>query len=107
MGVDAGEILALPCVAFGIPGPSVFWQRNGVNLSNDNRTTIIQRTVTLNGLIYSGSILEICNLGEEDSTSYSCNAINTYASVSSAFDVVVHVPGNCILIYSTYDPYLK
>ena len=91
--VEAGSTTVLSCVGFGDPIPNVTWTRGATELSNGSRTTIYERLVSSNGMMFVQSILQICSIGETDNGQYSCTVDNAvgYASV----DFELSVTGEC------------
>ena len=66
------------CVASGNPAPSLSWSTGGASLKNSSRFRIYEELrVTVNGLTFVQSVLEICNVEPDDAAQYICVADNT------------------------------
>ena len=91
--VEAGSTTVLSCVGFGNPTPYVTWTRGATELSNGSRTTIYERLVTSNGLMFVQSILQICSIGETDNGQYTCTVGNAIGNASVDFEL--SVTGEC------------
>ena len=87
--VEAGSTTVLSCVGFGDPIPYVTWTRGATELSNGSRTTICERLVTSNGVMFVQSILQICSVGETDIGQYSCTVGNAVGNTSVDFELSV------------------
>ena len=91
--VEAGSTMVFTCVGFGDPTPYVTWTRGATELSNGSRTTIYERLVTSNGVMFVQSILQICSVGETDNGQYSCTVGNAVSNASVDFEL--SVTGEC------------
>ena len=94
--MEAGSTTVLSCVGFGDPIPNVTWTRGATELSNGSRTTIYERLVTSNGVIFVQSILQICSIGETDIGQYSCTLGNAVSNTSVDFELSVTGECDCI-----------
>ena len=76
--VLAGDSLLLTCVGYGLPPPSLSWQKNGETISADDAKFSLRETrVVVEGAEFVRSSLLLCNTSEEDTGNYSCSANNT------------------------------
>ena len=87
--VDANDTVTFTCVVHGSPLPHFTWSKNGINLHNDSQMTMREKQLTLRGISFTESVLEICGTKEEDSGMYSCTATNGYRIDSFKFNVSV------------------
>ena len=89
--VNEGNATTFTCIAFGIPAPSISWQRLSTNetLSADNDTRVVIRdpiTVTVFQSAASGNVeqvertLTLNNAADADSGAYECVATNMVGS---------------------------
>ena len=91
---------SLTCVAYGLPFPSITWNKSGTAVSNSSLTSIYEETKSENGVSFVRSVLEICGSDLTDSGEYSCTADNGITSDSSNFMItVVTVQGKNTLNY--------
>ena len=74
VNTSTGEITVLKCTALGSPPPIVYWQKDGVNLTNngDARYSITERTLGF----FSSSTLTISDTVLTDFGTYTCVATN-------------------------------
>ena len=99
IGADNGNTITFVCVAYGIPDPSISWNRGDTTLSNGSRVTIYEELLTDNGVTFVQSILELCSAEVEDAGEYSCFAKNTLGNDTAAFVLTVNgkaIPYACI-----------
>ena len=94
--MEAGSTTVLSCVGFGDPIPNVTWTRGATELSNGSRTTIYERLVTSNGVMFVQFILQICSVGETDNGQYSCTVGNAVGNASVDFELSVTGECDCI-----------
>lgn len=66
--------MLLTCIGYGIPSPSIVWQRNGETLTD--RFTVTETNVFVEDIVFVKSMLLLCNVSEMDSGDYTCNAYN-------------------------------
>ena len=90
IGADNGNTITFVCVAYGIPDPSISWNRGDTTLSNSSRVTIYDQLLTDNGVTFVQSILELCSAEVEDAGQYSCFAENTLGNDTAAFVLTVN-----------------
>ena len=105
---------SLTCVAYGLPFPSITWNKNGTAVSNSSLTSIYEETKSENGVSFVRSVLEICGSDLTDSGEYSCTADNGITSDSSNFMItVVTVQGKntfkyqCVIFQSVWYFFLR
>ena len=58
---------------------------NGEMLSNSTRIMFHNDLVTINGVMFVRSILQLCNIAVVDEGVYSCNLENTLGSSNGSF----------------------
>ena len=90
IGADNGNTITFVCVAYGIPDPSISWNRGDTTLSNGSRVTIYVEPLTDNGVTFVQSILELCSAEVEDAGQYSCFAENSLGNDTAAFVLTVN-----------------
>ena len=74
--------LVLTCVAFGVPAPSVQWERFGAEIPESAIVSWISDDVE-----FISSTLELCDLQISDSGLYSCIANNSVGEIQHNFTV--------------------
>ena len=78
--------LVLTCVAFGVPAPSLRWERlDGQSLASAN---ISFERLNLEGTEFVFSTLELCSIQQSDGGLYSCIASNSVGENQYNFTVV-------------------
>lgn len=87
--MNSSATVTFTCAAFGTPDAFFAWRTDQALLSNDSRFTITQDILEENGRTFIYSILEICNVGGEDATEYSCFAENSFGNDSASFELRV------------------
>lgn len=97
----AGSTVRLSCTGYGIPLPSIVWNRGGFNLDsisvNDSRMEIWDETVVVGEHQFIRSYLQICSTVESDSEVYTCTAMTSERQNGVDFRVeVVSVPATLI-----------
>ena len=104
--MNAGDMIAITCVALGAPLPYITWSKNGSDLSNDSRHTISEVLVSQGGMTFVKSDLEICATeGETDSLEYECSADNEAGSDSASFQLSVTTTGIYIRMQTLHNDY--
>ena len=88
--VGVGNTITFVCVAYGIPDPSISWNRGDTTLSNGSRVTIYEELLTDNGVTFVQSILELCSAEVEDAGQYSCFAENNLGNDTATFVLTVN-----------------
>ena len=79
--------IVLTCVAFGVPAPSVRWERlDGQSLESAN---ISFESFNLAGIEFVFSTLELCSVVQSDGGLYSCTASNSVGENQYNFTVVL------------------
>ena len=79
--------LVLTCVAFGVPVPSVRWERrDGQSLESAN---ISFESLNLAGTEFVTSTLELCRVEQSDGGLYSCIASNSVGENQYNFTIVL------------------
>ena len=89
--LDAGNIVAFPCVAYGVPNPSISWKKGETLLSNDSQITIYEELLADSEVIFVYSTLELCSAEVADAGLYSCFAENTLGNDTASFVLTVAV----------------
>lgn len=75
--VDYGSTIEAVCVAYGNPIPSVSWTKFGCsNISSSGYARVYNEIVTYNDVSFRKSVLQLCNVKENDTDWYSCTATN-------------------------------
>ena len=87
--LDAGNAITFTCVAYGIPNPSISWNKGDTLLSNGSRATIYEELLTENGVTLVHSFLELRSVEETDAGQYSCFADNTLCNDTASFELAV------------------
>ncbi|CAH2045947.1 unnamed protein product, partial [Iphiclides podalirius] len=84
--IAAGAQLSLPCEVDGYPEPEVYWTKDGVPLSTNDRMLITESRLT------------ITSTNINDSGLYGCHARNSFSSHSSTLQINVeglYIPPTC------------
>ena len=68
------ERVYMTCVAYGVPLPKITWTRNDSIDIDPNAIT--EMNLTVNGTVFSVSILEFCAVDMPDIAWYNCTAAN-------------------------------
>ena len=93
--VNETETVTFECSATGIPGPSISWSRNGVELSGprvmfgDSIPTNISRGSDGEYVWLVSRTLQLANTRDDDSGTYTCNATNSAGNVYQPFELIV------------------
>ena len=85
-----GNTITFVCVAYGIPDPSISWNRGDIVLNNGSQIIIHEVLLALDGVKYLQSILELCSVEEEDAGQYSCLTENSIGNDTAAFALTVN-----------------
>ena len=91
--MDAGTTVFIMCVAYPAETvSSVSWIRhlNQTVLGNSSQVTIYQEPITIGGLTFVQSVLEVCSLQVADAGEYHCYASDGFANDSVSFNLTVH-----------------
>ena len=95
----AGATLIFACVGYGIPLPSIVWEKNGQRLSNDSRRESWQETVVLGNHTFQRSYLQLCGTVEGDSGDYGCRSVTEERESAVKFGIrIIGVPATLITI---------
>ena len=89
IGADNGNTITFVCVAYGIPDPSISWNRGDTTLSNGSQIFIYEVLLVQDGVKYVQSIIELCSIEEENGGQYSCFAENTVGNDTATFVLTV------------------
>ena len=77
MVIPAGDSVLLTCIGYGMPAPSISWQRNGENLTDSSlKFTVTETNVLVEDTVFVKSVLLLCNVSDLDSGRYTCIADN-------------------------------
>ena len=93
--VNETETVTFECSATGIPGPSISWSRNGIELSGprvmigDPIATNFSRGSDGEYVWLVNRTLELANTMDDDSGTYTCNATNSAGENSQPFELIV------------------
>ena len=87
--LDAGNAVSFTCVAYGVPNPSISWNRGNILLTNGSQTTIYKELLIENGVTFVQSILQLCNAEVAEAGQYSCFANNTIGRDTASFELAV------------------
>ena len=73
--VLAGDSVLLTCVGYGVPAPSILWEKNGETVSGNSSSFLLTETrMLVEGMEFVRSSLLLCSTSSEDSGNYSCSA---------------------------------
>ena len=76
--VLAGDSVLLTCVGYGVPQPSISWERDGETITEDgSKFHRVESALVVEGSVFVRSSLLLCNTSQTDSGNYSCSASNT------------------------------
>ena len=93
--VNETETVTFQCSATGIPGPSISWSRNGVELSGprvmfgDSIPTNISRGSDGEYVWLVNRTIQLANTRDDDSGTYTCNATNSAGDDYEPFELIV------------------
>ena len=87
--VGVGNTITFVCVAYGIPDPSISWNRGDTTLNNGSQIFIYEVLLVQDGVKYVQSIIELCSIEEENGGQYSCFAENTVGNDTATFVLTV------------------
>ena len=83
--VDINATVLFTCVAFGNPTPNISWYMNHNVLSNESDVIIFMDTLTVYGVYFVRSTLQLCGVDVSDEAEYTCVAVNEVGYNSSSF----------------------
>ena len=97
--VDMHESVFLHCITLGTPLPLTVWTLNDSSLTNGSNITISHEEVSLGGLLFGKSLLQICNTERVNVGAYSCYSENEAGRATFSFELLINTEGNnlCIL----------
>ncbi|XP_036902978.1 neogenin isoform X1 [Sturnira hondurensis] len=75
-----GQSAVLPCVAAGLPPPTIRWMRNGEALGTESSERLV---------LLAGGCLEISDVTEDDAGTYSCIADNGNETLEAQAELTV------------------
>ena len=93
--VNETETVTFECSATGIPGPSISWSRNGIELSGsrvmfgDSIATNFSRVSDGENVWLVSRTLQLTNTMDDDSGTYTCNATNSAGDDYEPFELIV------------------
>jgi len=90
---DDGHTTLYFCVSFGFPLPSISWFQNGAMLANTSHISISESLVTVGGVTFVKSSLEVCSIDESNGTLYLCVADNGIHVVNFEIHLLVAAAG--------------
>ena len=99
--VDAYNTVIVACVVYGVPSPSITWNRGNTELTNDSsQVTIYEMPITHSAseITFIQSILELCWAEEEDAGEYSCFSENMFGNDTATFNLTVNARGKLTLL---------
>ena len=76
-------------MAYGVPNPSISWNRGDTPLSNGSQATIYEELLTEDGVTLVHSFLQLCSVEETDAGQYSCFSNNTLGNDTAFFELAV------------------
>ena len=97
--VDMHESVFLHCITLGTPLPLTVWTLNDSSLTNGSNITISHEEVSLGGVSFGKSLLQICNTGRVSVGVYSCYSENEAGRATFSVELLINTEGNnlCIL----------
>ena len=101
--VDRGSTVEAVCVAYGNPLPTISWSRvvpcsdgQGGECTRDVTETIYNDVATYGDTALSKSVLQLCNVSEDDAGLYRCTAWNDIgdqiSTESAGWNLAVNLP---------------
>ena len=96
--VDNGHTTLYFCASYGFPLPSISWVRNGSTLANGSHTSINQSLVSVGGVTFVKSSLEVCGVEENNDTLYVCIADNEINMANFEISLLVAATGKHFLV---------
>ena len=83
----ASSTLSFACAGYGVPSPTIVWQKDGAILSDQpsSGTAIQQSSVVKGGVTFVKSILQVC--GGNSVGEYNCTVQNSIGYESSNFHI--------------------
>ena len=83
--VDYGSTVEAVCIAYGNPVPTITWNKDGCSdISCITNAKMFSEVVTYGDVSFRKSTLQLCNVDESNTGSYSCSASNGIGGVGVA-----------------------
>ena len=75
------QTVRFTCAAYGVPTPTIKWRRGNEDLDilladPDSGLKTYDQTMTVNGVVFAVSVLEMCGVNQTSSTAFTCWASN-------------------------------
>jgi len=96
--VDMHDSVFLHCITLGTPLPITVWTLNDSSLTNGSNVTISHEEVSLGGVSFGRSLLQICNTGRVNVGVYSCRSENEAGRATFSFEILINTEGNNLYI---------
>ena len=98
--VNESSTVFFACVASGDSPTFITWSNQSQSqLTNNSRVTIYEELVTVGGVTFIQSVLEVCSVQEADASNYTCSAENDFGTDNATFELTV-IKGTSVLYYS-------
>ena len=92
--VEMHDSVFLHCITLGTPLPLIVWTLNESVLTNGSNITISHEVISSGGVLFSKSLLQICDTGGADVGVYSCRSENEVGRATFSFEVFINTAGN-------------
>jgi len=96
--VDMHDSVFLHCITLGTPLPITVWTLNDSSLTNGSNVAIRHEEVSLGGLLFGKSILQISITGRVNVGAYSCRSENEAGRATFSFELLINTEGNNLYI---------
>ena len=92
--VEMHDSVFLHCITLGTPLPLIVWTLNESALTNGSNITISHEVISSGGVLFSKSLLQICDTGGANVGVYSCRSENEAGRATFSFDLFINTAGN-------------